>query len=151
VAASQPRQMIAVGLLVGAWLFIPAAPSAAQIYKWVDASGTVHFADSPPPPAGAGAGAVEVMPESEHRPPPADTSTQSRGDAAPEEAAAPSEEDPTDDDWHDEASEPRGEDVAPEIIVESAPDPAVRYRANSPRNRPGQPIRQPGSPPGRRR
>jgi len=72
-------------------------------------------------------------------------------DAPPEEAAAPSEEESTDDDWHDEASEPRGEDVEPEIIVESAPDPAVRYRANSPRNRPGQPIRQPGSRPGRGR
>jgi hypothetical protein len=143
--------MIAVGLLVGLWLFIPAAPGAAQIYKWVDASGTVHFADSPPPPAGTGAGTVEVLPESEHRPPPADTSNKSRDDAGPEEAAAPSEEEPTDDAWRDEASEPRGEDVQPDIIIESGPDPAVGYRANSPRNRPGQPIRQPGSRPGRRR
>ena len=140
-----------MGLLVGAWLFIPAAPGAAQIYKWVDASGTIHFADAPPPTAGAGAGTIEVLPESEHRPPPADTSTQFRDDASPEEAAAAPEEELTDDAWSNEASEPRGEDVEPEIIVESAPDPAVRYRANSPRNRPGQPIRQPGSRPGRRR
>ena len=59
------RTWIAIVVLFG--VLANGEPGAAQIYKWVDASGTVHFSDTPPKPA-ADAGAGEVLPETQHRP-----------------------------------------------------------------------------------
>lgn len=43
------------------------APGAAQMYKWVDESGVVHFSDQPPR-GDASPGAVETRPTSRSRP-----------------------------------------------------------------------------------
>lgn len=119
-----------------------ATASAAQIYKWVDEKGTVHFSDDPPAKA-----PLEVVPDSERRAPARQPPPPQRADDVQ----------PDDD---DEPFEPRrragsGQDAedfaSEEIIVEESEtiiiddggrDPVTRYRANSPRNRPGQPIRQ---------
>ena len=138
MTAAKIRLAISACVLVGGLAY--GEPGAAQIYKWVDAAGTVHFSDTPPKPA-ADAGAVEVLPETQHRPaalpPRADSAApdEGRDDSESERVAAPVEDDgPTE----------IIEDGPTEIIVEGAPiDPAVRYRANSPRNSPGGPIRQP--------
>ncbi|HVL36667.1 MAG TPA: glutaredoxin family protein [Burkholderiales bacterium] len=37
-------------MLIGAVLLTMALPSAAQLYRWTDASGRTHFTDTPPPP-----------------------------------------------------------------------------------------------------
>lgn len=37
-------------LPLAACLILAAAPAAAEIYKWTDADGKVHFSDQPPPP-----------------------------------------------------------------------------------------------------
>ena len=134
---------VAAGLLLAT--LAPAAPGAAQIYKWVDDKGTVHFSNDPPPKV-----AVEELPETEHRPlvkngPPGPGATEDEpaddeaAPASPRRAAvrpAPDDEEAT-------------EEVAadPDVIVVDGgqSDLVTRYRANSPRNRPGQPIRQPGS------
>ena len=47
MTTSERTALISAWMLVG-WL-AGATPSAAQIYKWTDASGTIHFSDSPPP------------------------------------------------------------------------------------------------------
>jgi len=122
-------------------------PGAAQIYKWVDEKGTVHFSNDPPAKAPA-----EVLPEN-RRPP----LVENGPDAPAEAAAAPA----ASESGHGTASDPVPEDVEPsEIVVEEsdtiivddgAGDLATRRRANSPRNRPGQPIRQPRSQPRRGR
>jgi len=36
--------------LIALVLVIAALPAAAQLYRWTDAQGKVHFSDSPPPP-----------------------------------------------------------------------------------------------------
>lgn len=36
--------------LMAACLIMAATPTAAEIYKWTDADGKVHFSDQPPPP-----------------------------------------------------------------------------------------------------
>ena len=38
-----PRSLLAIGLL------LCAAPSSAQMYKWVDDKGVTHYSESPPP------------------------------------------------------------------------------------------------------
>jgi hypothetical protein len=126
-----------------------ATPSVAQIYKWTDASGTIHFSDSPPATT-RGNSRVEVLPETKHvpsrpiRPPEPEAEP-------PEPAVAPPDQEPRDDTGSDYATEPEESTGSDEIIVdETARDPAVWYRANSPSNRPGQPMRQPIRP-GRRR
>lgn len=37
-------------LPLAASLILAAAPAAAELYKWTDAEGKVHFSDQPPPP-----------------------------------------------------------------------------------------------------
>jgi hypothetical protein len=126
--------------------FTTALPGAAQIYKWVDESGTVHFSDAPPARAGGG---VEVIPESAPRPRPTEPARDAAADAddlaSRRDAAESSDAEPVDEAAGD--GPPVVEDVVTEVIVESGPDPAVRRRANSPRNRPGEPIRQPARQP----
>lgn len=121
-----------------------AAPSGAQIYKWTDEKGTVHFSNDPPPQA-----SVEVIPEGERRP------LVRNGPPPPgEAAAAPADDESPRAPRHRVAAEPVPQDVeSGEILVEDEADVIIvdddqrdlvtRYRANSPRNRPGQPIRQP--------
>lgn len=143
VMATWGRRGIVTSALIGWAALAAASPSAAEIYKWVDESGTVHFTDAPPAAAGA---AVEVLPEAPPRPrPPEPARVAPAADDAPRnEATAPSEvEEVVDEAWVEEP-ELEVEDVGTEIIIESEPDRATRRRANSPRNQPGQPIRQPG-------
>jgi hypothetical protein len=129
-----------------------AVSSAAQIYKWTDKSGTVHFSDSPPP-RGAGAPKVEVRPRFTSRPVPTRTAAPPEEQTPESVVEAPRDQEDfgTADDY---AQEPVGEDLGEdvgsdvEVIDGTAGDPAVRRRANSPRNRPGQPIRS--APRGRR-
>jgi len=47
-------------MVVVSMLVLPASHAAAEIYKWVDRDGSVHFTDSPPP---EGANAEVVNPE----------------------------------------------------------------------------------------
>ena len=133
---------IAASLLLAAWAL--ATPSAAQIYKWVDEKGTVHFSNDPPAKA-----PVEELPETEHRP------LVQNGPPGPEGADADAEDEAAPrGSRHRAVSEPEPEEVeSSEIIVEESDtiivddgrgDAVTRYRANSPRNRPGEPIRQPG-------
>lgn len=133
------RAVILACILIGVLAFV--TPSAAQFYKWTDAAGTVHFSDNPPP-RGAGAPKVEVLPEAQYRPPTV------RRVAPPEEPeppepvaeAPPAPEMP--DDASDYGTEPIGEDFGDVPIVDDTTgDASVRWRANSPRNRPGGPIR----------
>ena len=150
MTAIQRRRAIAASMLVGLSVLAAAIPSAAEIYKWVDEAGTIHFTDAPPGRAGS---AVEVLPESSPRPRPTEPARDAApqaDDARPPDEAASSDAQDLDDNWSDEP-ELEVEDIGTEIIIESGPDPAVRRRANSPRNRPGQPIRQPGQRPARGR
>jgi hypothetical protein len=119
-----------------------AASSAAQIYKWVDEKGTVHFTNDPPAKAPA-----EVIPETEHRPsvrneapPPAEPEAESSA-AAPRSVRRRAAPEPADEEI--EAVEVIEEESDVIIVDDGLYDPLTRYRANSPRNRPGQPIRQP--------
>lgn len=119
-------------------------PGAAQTYKWVDEKGTVHFSNDPPAKA-----PVEVLPDADRRPMVKNGPPSAEGS----EAESVDEEAPT-------ASQPGaasalapedhpGETVGDEpdtVIVDDGNDPVTRYRANSPRNQPGQPIRQPARP-----
>lgn len=145
MTASTTKRAISL-CLAGALVLAQAAPSAAQIYKWVDEAGTVHFSDSPPAKPGSSGGSVEVLPRSEPRP-----AAPSRSSSTDRPAAADpyDEERPDDEAWVDQAADPVEEQVEEEVDVEiyddGAVDAAVRYRANSPRNRPGQPIRQPAA------
>ena len=88
-----------------------------------------------------------MLPEVQHRP---STATGQPADDQPEaseQAAAPADEERWDDIGNDYATEPEESGNSDVIIVNGAArDPAVWYRANSPRNRPGQPIRQPNRP-----
>jgi hypothetical protein len=141
----QWREAPAIAACVLLAVLAPAAPSAAQIYKWVDEAGTTHFSNDPPPRR-TGAPAVEVLPETEHRPrnPPASASA---GAADAGAGRGPLEDEPRD------APDAAAEDVEPEAIIvedydaviveEGQRDLVTPYRAHSPRNRPGQPIRQP--------
>jgi Domain of unknown function (DUF4124) len=144
MTAAEMRLAISACVLVG--VLAHGEPGAAQIYKWVDGSGTVHFSDTPPKP---GAGAVEVLPEGQPRaaapPPRADSAAPENENAAPDdEGLDDSESEGAAAPFEDSGPTEIIEDGPTEIIVEGAPlDPAVRYRANSPRNRPEQPIRQP--------
>ena len=138
---SERTAVISLYIMVG--LLALGAPSAAQIYKWTDASGTVHFGDSPPPKGGA-ASPVEVRPETVHRPPPTREPAPADNPEPPEPAAVPPPpEERADDAGNDSATEPTDEDFGsdPSIVDGSEGDPAVWRRANSPRNRPGQPMR----------
>jgi hypothetical protein len=110
----------------------------AQIYKWVDEKGTIHFSDDPPARL-PGTAPVQVIPEEawvpmvENGPPP------------------PSDSEPGEE--QEDLYEPEVGDVAPGlgsdvespsvVVVDGGSDRAVRFRARSPRNRPGQPIRPP--------
>lgn len=38
-----------LAMMIGAVAGLPLLASAQQVYKWVDADGTVHFSESPPP------------------------------------------------------------------------------------------------------
>lgn len=130
-------------ILVG--VLAVSTPAAAQIYKWTDKSGTIHFSDTPPS-RGSSTSKVDVLPKTEYRPP-AKSNVPPPDDPPPPPAPAaeaPRDEAPIDDSA-DYASEPYDEDAGSEPIVleGSEGDPAVWRRANSPRNRPGQPIRQP--------
>lgn len=143
---SERTAVISVCILFG--LLALGAPSAAQIYKWTDASGTIHFGDSPPPRGGA-ASPVEVRPETQHRAPPTRPPAPADEPEPPEQAVVPpAPEERVDDTGSDYANEPAEEDVGSDpIIVDGAErDPEAWRRANSPRNRPGQPIRQPVRP-----
>lgn len=132
-------------LTVGALVAALAAPGAAQIYKWTDEKGTVHFSNDPPPQT-----VVEELPEIEHRPlvqggppPPGADESDGRGGArAAESAPAELAEEEPEAERYDQ----------PDVIVvdDGRADLVTRYRANSPRNRPGQPIRQPVQRPARR-
>jgi hypothetical protein len=151
MTASRAKRAISV-CVIGALALAPAAPTAAQIYKWVDGAGTVHFSDAPPARTGSTAGAIEVLPRSEHRPAAASTASSSPDQPPRESAADPyDDERPDDEAWSDQAAEEEEEEVVVEVFDDGAVDPAVRYRANSPRNRPGQPIRPPGAQAPRRR
>lgn len=117
-----------------------ATASAAQIYKWVDEKGTVHFSDDPPAKA-----PLEVVPDSERRaparkpPPPQPDAEVVRDDDEPfEPRRAGSGREAVD----AESEEIIVEESETIVIDDGRRDPVTRYRANSPRNRPGQPIRQ---------
>jgi hypothetical protein len=125
-------------------LLARATPCAAQIYKWTDASGTIHFSDNPPPRK-PGASAVEVLPETQHRPAVVNRPVPDDEPESPEPAVAPRDQGRSDDTDGDYGAEPEDEPVDSGAIIvdDAARDPEVWLRANSPRNRPGQPIRQP--------
>ena len=38
------------GILALVMMCVAGAPSAAQLYRWVDENGNVHYSDQPPPP-----------------------------------------------------------------------------------------------------
>jgi hypothetical protein len=131
------------------------APSPAQIYKLVDGSGTIHFSDDPPPRA-AGAPAMEVLPESAPRPRPTRAPTPPSAESVPlkQSVAPPRGTERGYGSTHDGALEPEQEDDVGQdatIVDEMSRDPAVRWRANAPRTRRGQPIRQPNPQPRRAR
>ena len=134
-------QRIAV-IIACSWMSIPVlgTQGVAQIYKWTDAAGTVHFSDTPPPRT-AGKTKVEVLPKTEHRPVVSGVPTPPTEE--PEAEADERYNQPVDDSADYAPMEPPAEESAPEtIIVDDAErDPGVAYRALSPRNRPGQPIR----------
>lgn len=139
-------------LTVGALVAALAAPGAAQIYKWTDDKGTVHFGNDPPPQT-----VVEQLPESEHRPlvqggpppPGADGSDALPSAAASARGPRAVESEPAD--AFEEALDGEREGEPDVIVVDDGrADLVTRYRANSPRNRPGQPIRQPVQRPARR-
>lgn len=135
----QARRAPALGacaLLAAAAL---AAPAGAQIYKWTDEKGVVHLSQDPPPKA-----ALQELPETTHAPlvkngPPPIAEAVEPEDAREPRAVAPAPEE------HAVDVGPDG-DGSPDVIVVDGggSDLATRYRANSPRNRPGEPIRQPG-------
>jgi glutaredoxin len=88
--------MLIVGKCIGTVLaaavlaFFGAGVSSAEIYKWVDAQGNVHFQDHPPSDAGKSA-AVEVRESSPHPPanqPPVPTAVSGRA-ATPDSAVQP--------------------------------------------------------------
>ena len=43
------KRMLVLGLI--GYLFVMSNPCSAQLYKWVDEKGTIHFSDDPPPVA----------------------------------------------------------------------------------------------------
>ncbi len=57
-----PRKRGAAALLLLATLGTLAPPAAAQIKRWVDERGVVHYSDAPPPPRAPAAGAVTELP-----------------------------------------------------------------------------------------
>jgi hypothetical protein len=124
-------------------LFLAGGAVEAQIYKWVDEKGTVHFGQSPPP---EGSGVVETLPE---------------GPGAPvvQGGPQPYKEDYEREDVFDRMDDRRRlrdsagdgggreeEPIEPGSIIvdEDGRDPAVWWRGRAPANAPGQPIRQPG-------
>lgn len=58
------RFFLAVGFLLAA------TPATAQVYRWVDEKGTVHYSNSTPPP---GAKATLVDPDAKAGPPSAES------------------------------------------------------------------------------
>lgn len=115
--------------------------TAAPVYKWVDERGTIHFTDAPPERSRRLSG-VEVIPEDAkvpvvHYGPPPSAVQRSRRGAESEvdlyEEAEPEEF------WPEQVD--LGAESTSVIVVEGARDPSVRFRALSPLNRPGQPIR----------
>lgn len=53
----RPRALLALALLLAA-----AGAGAAEVYRWVDADGKVHFSDSPPPGVAAERLAIKSAP-----------------------------------------------------------------------------------------
>lgn len=145
----EPRRATRIG--AGTLLAVLAltAPSAAQIYKWVDEKGTVHFSDHVPANAKA-----EALPAAAPRPtvakaaPPAESDEEPLGDdevsdVANDPAPASVEEEQSSEIIVDGTDAVILDDSDTIIVEGSQVDATTRWRANSPRNRPGQPIRQP--------
>lgn len=142
MVTSQRSAVLATCVLTA--VLVSSTPSPAQIYKWTDKSGTIHFSDSPPP-RGSSSSKVDVLPKTEYRPPAKSAPPPEEPPPPPEPAAeVPPDEAPIDDSG-DYASEPYEADAGsdPIVLEGSEVDPAAVRRAISPRNRPGQPIRQP--------
>ncbi len=61
-------RMAGLQLTLGALLMLSAAGASAQLYKWIDEKGAVHFSDTPPPsnvklaPIKASAGGADQVP-----------------------------------------------------------------------------------------
>lgn len=142
LAATMPqaRRALAHGacaLLAAAALAVPAG---AQIYKWTDDQGVVHLSQDPPPKT-----ALEELPETtqaplvKNGPPPVEEEPEPATAPQPGMARAP------DEDGGDAVE--AAPDAADVVVIDGGgSDVATRYRANSPRNRPGEPIRQPRQP-----
>jgi hypothetical protein len=130
-----------------AWFLLVAGQSEAQqIYKWVDEKGTVHFSQSPPP-GGAGSAPVEAIPAAPAAPMVQGGSKTSAHDNAeavdrrrqPRAAAV------GDKGGEDEYLPEEDEDPGGVTVQDGRPDPRVWLRSRLPANKPGQPIRQPGT------
>jgi hypothetical protein len=130
-----------------AWLLLAGGQAEAQIYKWVDEKGAVHFSQSPPA-GGAGSGVVEAIPNAPAAPmvqggpePAADDD-----DGKVVDGLRQREPDPVEDEGGEDEYVPE-EDAGPaDVIVDDGTrDPRVRLRGRLPANEPGQPIQQPGA------
>jgi uncharacterized protein DUF4124 len=123
---------------IGTWVFLGVLPfgsaTAAPVYKWVDERGTIHFSDTRPKRS-TRLSDVQVIPDKASVPmvrngPPADFDS---------ELDLYDQEEGYEPYWLEE------DDLDAEssslIVVEGARDPAVRFRAFSPLNRPGKPVR----------
>jgi len=138
---SKVTAAISAGVFVG--LLSHGLATEAQIYKWVDEKGTIHFSDDPPART-EGTTPVQVIPSEarspmvKNGPPPPSSDSEAR----------PGEEDMSEIERRG-MGETLESDVEspPVVVVEGGRDPSVRFRALSPRNRPGQPIRPPIRPP----
>ncbi len=132
---SKTAAAIQAGVFFGllAWGFA----AGAQVYKWVDEKGTIHFSDAPPTRL-QGTAPVQVIPEEDRVP------MVENGPPPPSDSEPPPDE--------EDLYEPEGGGIAeglgsdadsPSVVVVDggARDPAVRFRARSPLNRPGQPVR----------
>jgi hypothetical protein len=130
-----------------AWLLLVGAPVEAQIYKWVDEKGTVHFSQSPPP-GGKRVGGVETIPDAAAAPMVQGGPGPAGKDADEEVVDRPAERapGPVDDEGGEDDYWPGAEAAPDDIIVDDGTgDPRVWLRSRSPANEPGQPIRQPGT------
>jgi hypothetical protein len=134
-------------VLIVAWLLLVGAQVEAQIYKWVDEKGTVHFSQSPPP-GGTAAGGIEAIPDAAAAP-------MVQGQAKP---AAQDDDEEIVDRTGEGEPEPGGDgdgedeylpedDAAPDDVMvdDGTGDPRVWLRSRSPANEAGQPIQQPGA------
>jgi Domain of unknown function (DUF4124) len=128
---------------ISAWVFFCllaySLPTEAQIYKWVDDKGTIHFSDRRPVSV-PDAAIVQVIAEEARAPlvkngPPPPTSDS--------EVQAYDPYDDMDEPELGDASERLDNEAGSPavVVVEGARDPTVWFRAHSPRNRPGQAVR----------